>query len=464
MTRTAKFIALKREDEALAEARRTYGPETVLIRDPDVLDTWFSSALWPFSTLGWPDKTPELARFYPTSVLVTGFDIIFFWVARMMMMGMHFMGDVPFRTVLIHNRVLDEQGAKMSKTKGNVVDPLILIDEFGADALRFTLALAAGQNRDMRIGPTRVEAGRNFATKLWNAARFCEMNGCVTVPGFDPADVTQTVNKWIVAETARASPTSRRRWKRCASTRRRTPPIISSGTCSATGIWNSPSRCSGRRRRSGRRPRPAPPPPGRATRSSSCCIPSCPSSPKSYGQRTAKPRETLLIVAEWPELFVPPNEEARAEIEWVIELVNGVRSVRTEMNVPAAAKIALVLAGSNAATRRWLERNLDVISTLARLSSASFAETVPGGSAQFVVGEAVAALPLGEVIDFAKERARLQKELLRAQSEIAKLDAKLENADFIARAPEDVIDEQKERRTHAQSLASRLSEAIGRLG
>ena len=166
MTRTAKSIAPKAKTKRSAQA----GGKT-LTRDPDVLDTWFSSALWPFSTLGWPDKTPELARFYPTSVLVTGFDIIFFWVARMMMMGIHFMGDVPFRTVLIHNRVLDEQGAKMSKTKGNVVDPLTLIDEFGADALRFTLALAAGQSRDMRIGPTRVEAGRNFAHQTCGTRR-----------------------------------------------------------------------------------------------------------------------------------------------------------------------------------------------------------------------------------------------------------------------------------------------------
>ncbi|MCP5410954.1 MAG: class I tRNA ligase family protein [Alphaproteobacteria bacterium] len=172
-------------------------------RDEDVLDTWFSSALWPFSTLGWPDATIEMKRFYPTSVLVTGFDIIFFWVARMMMMGLWFLDDVPFRDVVIHNRVLDEQGAKMSKTKGNVVDPLTLVDEFGADALRFTLALAAGQNRDMRIGPTRVESGRNFATKLWNTARFCEMNGCATVPGFDPASVTEVVNKWMCRRNRR---------------------------------------------------------------------------------------------------------------------------------------------------------------------------------------------------------------------------------------------------------------------
>src|SRR5450631_1693841 len=199
-----KVFVAETEAEAKAEADRHYGDGATLKRDEDVLDTWFSSALWPFSTLGWPDQTKELERYYPTSVLVTAFDIIFFWVARMMMMGTHFMGKVPFKTVFIHNRVLDEQGAKMSKTKGNVVDPITLIDEFGTDALRFTLALAAGQSRDMRIGPTRVETNRNFGTKLWNAARFCEMNGCVTVPSFDPAGVTQTVNQWIVAQTANA--------------------------------------------------------------------------------------------------------------------------------------------------------------------------------------------------------------------------------------------------------------------
>ena len=211
-----KIYCAETEAEAIAQAGGK-----ALTRDADVLDTWFSSALWPFSTLGWPDKTPELARFYPTSVLVTGFDIIFFWVARMMMMGTHFMGDVPFKTVLIHNRVLDEQGAKMSKTKGNVVDPLTLIDEFGADALRFTLALAAGQNRDMRIGPARVESGRNFATKLWNTSRFCEMNGCVTVPGFDPAGVQATVNRWIVTRNRQRHPRRHRHDRSAALQRRR---------------------------------------------------------------------------------------------------------------------------------------------------------------------------------------------------------------------------------------------------
>ena len=251
--------------ETEAEAVKLAGGKPIT-RDEDVLDTWFSSALWPFSTMGWPDKTPELARFYPTSVLVTGFDIIFFWVARMMMMGIHFLNDVPFKTVFIHNRVLDEQGAKMSKTKGNVVDPLTLIDEFGADALRFTLALAAGQSRDMRIGPTRVENGRNFATKLWNTSRFCEMNGCVSVANFDPAGVRETVNKWIVSETINAvgDVTAQLEALRFSMTRRE-QPIILSMTFSVTGMSRSPSRSSSPAAMR-QRQKPAPPRLGRATR------------------------------------------------------------------------------------------------------------------------------------------------------------------------------------------------------
>ena len=173
-------------------------------RDPDVLDTWFSSALWPFSTLGWPDETPELKHRYPTSVLVTGFDIIFFWVARMMMMGLHFMDEVPFHDIYIHALVRDEKGAKMSKSKGNVVDPLNLIETYGADALRFTLAAMAAQGRDIKLSTQRIEGYRNFGTKLWNAARFAEMNGCVRQAAFDPHQVQITLNGWIIGETAKA--------------------------------------------------------------------------------------------------------------------------------------------------------------------------------------------------------------------------------------------------------------------
>ncbi|TNE33087.1 MAG: valine--tRNA ligase, partial [Alphaproteobacteria bacterium] len=196
------FVA-EDEDDAYAQARKHYGKDDVtLTQDEDVLDTWFSSALWPFSTLGWPEQTKELGRYYPADTLITGFDIIFFWVARMMMMGLHFMGDVPFRKVYIHALVRDEHGQKMSKTKGNIVDPLDVIDEYGADALRFTLTALAAQGRDIKLATNRVEGYRNFATKLWNVARYCEMNDCKPVADFDPAKVTHAVNRWIVSELA----------------------------------------------------------------------------------------------------------------------------------------------------------------------------------------------------------------------------------------------------------------------
>jgi valyl-tRNA synthetase len=414
--------------------------------------------------LGWPDKTPELARFYPTSVLVTGFDIIFFWVARMMMMGLHFMGDVPFKTVLIHNRVLDEQGAKMSKTKGNVVDPLTLIDEYGADALRITLALTAGQNRDMRIGPTRVESGRNFATKLWNTSRFCEMNGCATVPGFDPSGVRETVNTWIVSETGKAirdvtAMIEAQRFNDAASTAYHfvydifcdwyveiTKPIFQGGNetakveTRATTAWARDQILK-------------------------LLHPFMPFITEELWARTSEnPRDTLLILAEWPKpLKTGGAQTASAEMSWVIELIKGVRSVRAEMNVPAGAKIQLLLAGASDTAKARLARNRDVILSLARLTNANAADAIPKGSAQFVLEEATVALPLGDVIDFAKERTRLEKDLKKAQEEIARFDAKLSNEQFVSRAPEDVLTEQREKRAEAATLAARLTEAIKRL-
>jgi valyl-tRNA synthetase len=434
-----------------------------LTRDPDVLDTWFSSALWPFSTLGWPDDTPEINRFYPTNVLVTGFDIIFFWVARMMMMGLHFMKDVPFHTVFIHTRVLDEKGAKMSKTKGNVVDPLTLIDEFGADALRFTLALAAGQGKDMRIGPSRAEINRNFATKLWNAARFCEMNSCVSVEGFNPFVATRTVNRWIAAETAHAvaevtSNLEALRFNDAAASAYRfvwdvfcdwylefIKPLLASGDADsqaearATAAWVR-------------------------DRIVSLLHPFMPFITEELWARTATTPRDLLIVSPWPQLSDQPiDEKARAEMQWMIDLVSSVRSVRAEMNVPPAAKIPLVLKGADATIRDRLARNGDVIMTMARLTSADASDSIPKGSAQFVISDAVAALPLGDVIDFAKERVRLEKELKKAHDEIARFDAKLSNEQFVSRAPEEVLTEQREKRAEAAALAQRLAEAVSRL-
>jgi len=463
-------VRVAQDEEEAAEAVAAFSEQSVTIkiwRDPDVLDTWFSSALWPFSTLGWPDSTPELKRYYPTNVLVTGFDIIFFWVARMMMMGLHFMDDVPFHTVFIHTRVLDEKGVKMSKTKGNVVDPLDLIDEYGADALRFTLALSAGQGRDMRIGPSRVETNRNFATKLWNASRFCEMNGCETRADFDPARVSQTVNKWIVAEAARAAADvtaalESLRYNEAAGIAYHfvwdvfcdwylefIKPLLNGTDEGAkaearmTAAWTRDTIFK-------------------------LLHPFMPFITEELWERTENSharRQTMLIEAEWPQLSaLPKNADACTEMQWVIELIAGVRSVRAEMNVPPAAKIALVLKDANPATKLRLERHSDVISTLARLSSIAVGETIPPGSAQFVAGEATVALPLGDVIDFAKERVRLEKELKKAQDEIARFDAKLGNEQFVSRAPEDVLNEQREKRAEAVALAARLAEAIKRLG
>jgi valyl-tRNA synthetase len=452
-----KVYCAETEEEARAQAGGK-----ALIRDADVLDTWFSSALWPFSTLGWPDKTVELERYYPTSVLVTAFDIIFFWVARMMMMGTHFLGKVPFKTVLIHNRVLDEQGAKMSKTKGNVVDPITLIDEFGADALRFTLALAAGQNRDMRVGPTRVESGRNFATKLWNTSRFCEMNGCITVPGFDPLTVTETVNRWIVAETARAvadvtAAIEALRFNEAASAAYHfvydifcdwyveiTKPIFQSGSAAAQAETRATTAWA-------------------RDQILKLLHPFMPFITEELWEKTAvTPRDSLLVLASWPDITAPRGP-ASAEMDWVIELIKGVRSVRAEMNVPAGAKVPLVLTGASDESAARLARHMDVISTLARLSSAEAAAAIPKGSAQFVLAEAVVALPLGDVIDFAKERQRLEKDLKKAREEIARFDAKLGNEQFVAKAPEEVLAEQREKRAEAAALAARLTDAIGRL-
>jgi valyl-tRNA synthetase len=451
--------------ETEAEAQKLAGGKK-LVRDTDVLDTWFSSALWPFSTLGWPDKTPELARFYPTQVLSTAFDIIFFWVARMMMMGLHFMGEVPFHTVLIHTRVLDEKGEKMSKVKGNVVDPIDIVDQFGADALRFTLASAAGMTRDMRIGPSRVEPNRNFATKLWNAARFCEMNGCVTQSGFDPAQTTLTANQWIVAEVAGAAAAvtaniEALRFNDAAASAYHfvydvfcdwyleiAKPIfggeneIAKAETRATAAWARDQLLK-------------------------ILHPFMPYITEELWARTAEgaaPRDTLLIEAPWPDYAALPKfEDAARELNWVIDLVKGVRSIRAEMNVPPSAKIALLLKDANAQSLDRLARNKDVILQLARLVTAEPIDTLPKGSAQFVLGEAVAALPLGDVIDFAKERARLEKDLKKANDEIARFDAKLSNEQFVSRAPEDVLTEQREKRAEAVALAARLTEAIARL-
>jgi valyl-tRNA synthetase len=454
------------EEAAKAAAKVHYKKDVALTRDTDVLDTWFSSALWAFSTLGWPEQTPELKRYYPTSVLVTGFDIIFFWVARMMMMGLHFMKEVPFHDVFIHTRVLDEKGQKMSKTKGNVVDPVDLIDEYGADALRYALCLAAGQGRDIRLSHGRVETARNFGTKLWNAARFCEMNECVRKREFKPEKCKQTVNRWIVGETARtaAEVTAALEAYRFNDAAGAVYHFVWDVFCDwylefIKPVLNGTDET------------------GKAeTRDAAAWVfdrilallhPFMPFITEELWARMAEhatPRQSMLIEHQWPDLAkVPQDEAARAEMQWLIDLVSGVRSVRSEMNVPPGARIALLLKDANKETQARLSRHREEVLTLARLSSARAGKEIPKGSAQFIVGEAVAALPLGDVIDFAKERARLEKEMQKADAEIKQFDTKLANQNFVSRAPEEVIEEQKEKRAEAAATKARLQEALKRL-
>jgi valyl-tRNA synthetase len=466
--------------------------EGFITRDEDVLDTWFSSGLWPFSTLGWPDDTPEVKRYYPTNVLVTGFDIIFFWVARMMMLGLHFMKEAPFSTVYIHALVRDEKGAKMSKSKGNVIDPLHLIDEFGADALRFTLAAMAAQGRDIKLAASRVDGYRSFATKLWNACRFAEMNACVLPADFDATKAKQTLNRWIAHETARA-------------TREVTEAIEAYRFNDAANavyrfVWNV--YCDWYIELA----KPVLMGEEGATKAETRAMvawardeilkllhPFMPFITEELWAVTAK-RDSLLALAPWsrkakgfssaqlasistadpydpliPSVILALDAEefsdpaAEAEIGWVVDLLTAIRSVRAELNITPATLIPLVLAGASAETRARAQRWTDVINRMARLSDISFADRPPEGAVQLLVRGEVAALPLKGVIDFSAEKARLDKELAKAEADIKRVDAKLANERFVANAPEEIVEEEKEKREAAVARKAKILEAVERL-
>ena len=437
----------------------------LLTRDEDVLDTWFSSALWPFSTLGWPDESAEVKRFYPTSVLVTGFDIIFFWVARMMMMGLHFMKEVPFKDVYIHALVRDEKGAKMSKSKGNVIDPLNLIDQYGADALRFTLAAMAAQGRDIKLATSRVEGYRNFATKLWNAARFAEMNGCVRTVGFDPRGVEQTLNRWIIGETARAVTD--------VTAAIEAYRFNDSANIAYRFVWNI--FCDWYLELAKPVLQGADSPAKDETRATTAFVideitkllhpfmPFLTEELWAIKGAEGEPRQSLLALASWPDLAGLEDADAEAEIGWIVDLVSEVRSVRNEMNVPAAAQIPLVLVEAPAAVEARARVWDETIKRLARLSDISFASVAPRSSAQMIVRSVVAALPLEGVIDIGAEKGRLTKEIAKEEGEVKKVDAKLNNADFVRRAPEEVVEENRERKQEALARIQKMRAALERL-
>ncbi|HTS41750.1 MAG TPA: valine--tRNA ligase [Xanthobacteraceae bacterium] len=451
--------------EMIAEEKAGKLKREPIWRDEDVLDTWFSSALWPFSTLGWPDQTPELKRYYPTSALVTGFDIIFFWVARMMMMGLHFMKEVPFHTVYIHALVRDASGAKMSKSKGNVIDPLQLIDEYGADALRFTLAAMAAQGRDIKLSPQRVEGYRNFATKLWNAARFAELNGCGRRQGFDPKSAKEVLNRWIAHETAKA-------------TREITAAIEAYRFNDAAGaayrfVWNV--FCDWYLELAKPLLTGADGPAKSETRAMTAWAldeilkllhPFMPFITEELWAVTAAqgaPRDQLLVLTNWPQHAGLSDDKAEAEIGWLVDLVTAIRSVRAEMSIPPATLFPLVLAGASAETKARAGRWAEFVKRLARVADISFADAPPAGSVQLLVRGEIAALPLKGVIDLAAEHARLQKEMAKAEADIKRVDAKLANSDFIARAPEEVVDGEREKREEAEARKAKILEALARL-
>ncbi|WP_055048797.1 valine--tRNA ligase [Devosia sp. A16] len=436
-----------------------------LHRDEDVLDTWFSSALWPFSTMGWPNKTPELQKYYPTDVLVTGFDIIFFWVARMMMMGLEFTGTEPFHTVYMHALVRDEKGQKMSKTKGNVIDPLNLVDEYGADATRFTLAAMAAQGRDMRLAIARVEGYRNFVTKLWNAARFLEMNGCARVEAFDARKNTLAINRWIVGSTARAvaNVTAALEDYRFNEAANAAYDFVWGTFCDwyielAKPVFTGEDEAA------------------KAETQATAAFaldqilkllhPFMPFVTEELWAETGKTgpaREKLLIISEWPELAGLEDPEAQAELDWLVSLISGIRSVRQEMNVPAGAKVKLLVVGAGEITGTRVEANLSALTRLARLESVDYTSDVPRDSAQLILGEATFVLPLAGVIDLDAERGRLKKDIAKETVEIDKIDKKLGNEQFLAKAAEEVIEEQRSRRAEAEDRRARLVEALSRL-
>ncbi|HWH22943.1 MAG TPA: valine--tRNA ligase [Allosphingosinicella sp.] len=427
-----------------------------LIRDEDVLDTWFSSALWPFATLGWPDETETLKRHYPNDVLISGFDIIFFWDARMAMQGFQFMKEKPWKTLYLHGLVRDAKGQKMSKSKGNTVDPLGLIDKYGADALRFTLAAMESQGRDIKLDEKRIEGYRNFATKLWNASRFCQANGITASKTIEPPRASLPVNRWILGETVKTVQAldlalAELRFDESANT---IYHFVWGSFCDwylelIKGAVDEETREVA------------------GWVLDQILVMLHPFMPyiteELWNAMGERPYE--LILAKWPMPDARAlDPEAGPEIDWLIRLVSGLRAARTELGVPPGAKLPLHVRDADQRTAERLRRNDAAIQRLARIETISTAEAPAGGAAQIVVEEATFVLPLEGVIDIAAERARLTKAMEAAAKERDALAQRLGNPSFVERAKPEAVE--KARSDHAEKAAEaeRLQAALRRLG
>ena len=439
--------------ESEAEAQAMAGNKA-LVRDPDVLDTWFSSALWPFGTLGWPEETETLKRHYPNDLLISGFDILFFWDARMAMQGLEFMGDVPWRKLYLHGLVRAADGQKMSKSKGNVVDPLGLIDRFGADALRFFMAAMESQGRDVKMDEKRVEGYRNFATKLWNAARFLQSNGVAASTSHEAPHAEAPVNRWIIAETVatvQAIDTAMVELRFDAAANA-IYHFVWDQFCDwyielTKGSMDEETRAVA----------------GWAFDQILVMLhPFMPFITEELWNLTGS-RETELIIARWPQALYAVDSEAQGEIDWLIRLIGAMRTARTELNVPPGAKLSVVVHDAAEETRRRIDRQGAALARLGRVESLSFGDSVTGGAAQIVVDEATFILPLEGVIDIAAEKARLAKALAAAEKERDSLSGRLSNPSFVEKAKPEAVAKAREDHGEQAAEAERLKAALERL-
>ena len=464
-----EFFVEETEEEAIAAAKAHYGKDVELTQETDVLDTWFSSALWPYSTLGWPDKTPELDKYYPGDVLVTGFDIIFFWVARMIMMGMHFMdGKIPFKDIYIHALVRDEHGQKMSKSKGNVIDPLEIIDEYGCDALRFTLTALAAQGRDIKLAASRVEGYRNFATKLWNAARFAEMNECKSVAGFDPAAVKSTLARWIVGKTVEAA--------KAVGTGIETYRFNDAASSAYQFVWGSfcdwylelaKPVLMGQDEEA-----------KAEIRAVTAWVldqillilhPVMPYITEELWEKIADSRSSMLMSESYPkfdEALIDRNAEA--EVDLAIRLIGDIRGVRSEMNVPPAAEVPIYLVDASDAMKAAVAAQEAQVKRLARVADIAFkgqgdVEASAKGAIQTVVDGVAVFVSVADFIDVAAEKSRLEKEIDGKAKYIKAQEGKLSNDKFVSRAPEHIVTAEKAKLEEARDTLAKLNEAYARI-
>lgn len=449
------FVA-ESEETAHIEAKDHYGHHVELAQDDDVLDTWFSSALWPFSTLGWPEQTPELEQYYSTDVLVTGFDIIFFWVARMMMMGLHFMGKVPFKVVYIHPLIRDEKGQKMSKTKGNVIDPLVVIEQYGADALRLTLSSLAVHGRDVRMSMDKVESSRNFVTKLWNAAKYAQMHNAELVPGFNPStDARLTVNRWIagVLESLTKNVTTALDEYRLHDAANTLYSAVRNTFCDwyiefTKSILNGQDDVTKGETRATMA--------WALKRLLTLLHPLMPYvTDEIWSAFCPGSTSKFLLEHKWPALE-EIDTSAVQELDWVIQVITAIRAARSELNVPIATIVQTNTAIDNAGEQEYLNRNQPLIEKLARIT---FTTSVVK-PLNVIVGNTIFQLNIREAIDLEVEYARLQKEKTKVLSDLKIVTSKLSNADFVARAPKEIIAENRERENDLNARLQKIEAAL----